>query len=194
MNEFLQRHETAVRHALAVVAGLLLAAAFPKLGIAGLAWIAPGLLLFSAAGVPGKMAFRLGWLGGMAFHLAALHWLLFIPVTGFPILGWLALSAYCAVYPGLWVWLCWRLAPVPAVCNRRPDATEADEAAIANRRHGPLEPGRPRPDAELRTWASALHWEWRRDCSCEGAGGERRVIIGRRLSPWPSPARGTSTR
>jgi apolipoprotein N-acyltransferase len=104
LNEFLQRHETAV------VAGLLLAAAFPKLGIAGLAWIAPGLLLFSAAGVPGKVAFRLGWLGGLAFHLAALHWLLFIPVTGFPILGWLALSAYCAVYPGLWVWLCWRLA------------------------------------------------------------------------------------
>ena len=99
-----------MRHALAVVAGLLLAAAFPKLGIAGLAWIAPGLLLFSAAGVPGKVAFRLGWLGGLAFNLAALHWLLFIPVTGFPILGWLALSAYCAVYPGLWVWLCWRLA------------------------------------------------------------------------------------
>ena len=49
---FLQRHEIALRHALAVVAGLLLAAAFPKLGIAGLAWVAPGLLLFSAAGVP----------------------------------------------------------------------------------------------------------------------------------------------
>lgn len=94
-----------------MVAGLLLAAAFPKLGIAGLAWIAPGLLLFSAVGQPGKVAFRLGWLGGFAFHLAALHWLLFIPVTGFPILGWLALSAYAAVYPGLWVWLCWRLRP-----------------------------------------------------------------------------------
>ncbi|MFA6547181.1 MAG: apolipoprotein N-acyltransferase, partial [Limisphaerales bacterium] len=38
----------------------------------------------------------------------------FIPVTGFPILGWLALSAYCALYPGLWVWLCWRLAPTGA--------------------------------------------------------------------------------
>lgn len=111
MTGFLQRHETALRHALAVGAGLLLAAAFPKLGIAGLAWVAPGLLLFSAAGQPAKVAFRLGWLGGLAFNLAALHWLLFIPVTGFPILGWLALSAYAAVYPGLWVWLCWRLAP-----------------------------------------------------------------------------------
>lgn len=121
-----------------MVAGLLVAAAFPKLGIAGLAWVAPGLLLFSAVGVPGKLAFRLGWLGGLAFNLAALHWLLFIPVTGFPILGWLALSAYGAVYPGLWVWLCWRVAPVPAVCNRRPDATNSEEAAATSRRHGPL--------------------------------------------------------
>ncbi len=98
---------------LAVVAGLLLAAAFPKLGVAGLGWIAPGLLLFSAAGQPAKVAFRLGWLGGFAFHLAALHWLLFIPVTGFPIMGWLALSAYAALYPALWVWLCWRFTRVP---------------------------------------------------------------------------------
>ncbi|MEQ2010279.1 MAG: apolipoprotein N-acyltransferase [Limisphaerales bacterium] len=138
MNEFFQRHETALRHALAVFAGLLLAAAFPKLGVAGFAWVAPGLLLFSAAGQPAKVAFRLGWLGGLAFNLAALHWLLFIPVKGFPILGWLALSAYCAVYPGLWVWLCWRHAPVPAVCNRRPDATDGDKPATASCRHGPL--------------------------------------------------------
>ncbi|KAF0170341.1 MAG: Apolipoprotein N-acyltransferase [Limisphaerales bacterium] len=119
LNEFFQRHETALRHALAVVAGLLLAAAFPKPGVAGFAWVAPGLLLFSAAGQPAKVAFRLGWLGGLAFNLAALHWLLFIPVKGFPILGWLALSAYAAVYPALWVWLCWRLAPVPATSSRR---------------------------------------------------------------------------
>ena len=138
MNAFFQRHESRLRHALAIVAGLLLAAAFPKLGIAGLAWIAPGLLLFSAVGQSGKMAFRLGWLGGFAFHLAALHWLLFIPVKGFPILGWLALSAYAALYPALWVWLCWRLAPVPAACSRRPEQAEAAEAAIANRRHEPL--------------------------------------------------------
>ena len=129
MNALFQRHELRWRHALAVVAGLLLAAAFPKPGVAGLAWVAPGLLLFSAAGQPAKVAFRLGWLGGLAFNLAALHWLLFIPVTGFPILGWLALSAYAAVYPGLWVWLCWRLAPVPATSSRRPDCTNTEEAA-----------------------------------------------------------------
>lgn len=111
LNEFFQRHESRLRHTLAIVAGLLLAAAFPKPGVAGLAWVAPGLLLFSAVGQPAKVAFRLGWLGGFAFNLAALHWLLFIPVTGFPILGWLALSAYAALYPGLWVWLCWRIGP-----------------------------------------------------------------------------------
>lgn len=138
LNALFQRHELRWRHALAVVAGLLLAAAFPKLGVAGLAWVAPGLLLFSAVGQPAKVAFRLGWLGGFAFNLAALHWLLFIPVTGFPILGWLALSAYAALYPGLWVWLCWRLAPVPAASSRRPDGCAGDDAAVANRRHGPL--------------------------------------------------------
>ena len=134
LNEFFQRHETGARRSLAVVAGLLLAAAFPKLGIAGLAWVAPGLLLFSAAGQPAKVAFRLGWLGGFAFHLAALHWLLSIPVTGFPILGWLALSAYAAVYPGLWLWLCWRLAPLPAASSRRPDATDREEVATYGQR------------------------------------------------------------
>lgn len=128
---FLQRHETVLRHALAVGAGLLLAAAFPKLGIAGLAWVAPGLLLFSAVGVPGKLAFRLGWLGGLAFNLAALHWLLFIPVTGFPILGWLALSAYAAVYPGLWVWLCWRIGPHEFLAsNRGPRALWTFQCAV----------------------------------------------------------------
>ncbi len=136
LNEFFQRHETALRHALAVVAGLLLAAAFPKPGVAGFAWVAPGLLLFSAAGQPAKVAFRLGWLGGLAFNLAALHWLLFIPVKGFPILGWLALSAYAAVYPGLWVWLCWRLGPdrPPEASSPKPilspSSSDADALAV----------------------------------------------------------------
>ena len=113
------------------MAGLLLAAAFPKLGIAGLAWVAPGLLLFSAVGQPGKVAFRLGWLGGFAFHLAALHWLLAIPVKGFPILGWLALSAYCALYPALWVWLCWRIGPKDfQTLNRRQRAWWTFQCAV----------------------------------------------------------------
>ena len=99
------------RPLLAVVAGLLLAAAFPRPGVAGLAWIAPGLLLFLARGQSGKSAFRLGYLGGLAFNLTALYWLLYMPVAIAPIFAWLALSAYCALYPALWVWLCWRLHP-----------------------------------------------------------------------------------
>jgi apolipoprotein N-acyltransferase len=34
-----------------------------------------------------------------------LHWLLNIPVVGFPILGWVLLSAFLALYEGTWMWL-----------------------------------------------------------------------------------------
>lgn len=43
---------------------------------------------------------------GLAHWLALLsHKLLHIPVTGFPILGWIALAAFMAIYPAFWVWL-----------------------------------------------------------------------------------------
>ena len=89
----------------AIAAGLLLAAAFPKLGIAGFAWVAPALILFAAHGKNSGDAFRAGYVAGISFWLASLYWLLLIPVAGFPILGWLALSAFMAVYFGLWTWL-----------------------------------------------------------------------------------------
>lgn len=93
------------RYLPAAGAGLLLALAFPSIGIAGLAWIAPALLLASAAGRKGWEVFRIGYAGGLVYYLASLCWLLRIPATGFPILGWLALSAYVALYPATWVWL-----------------------------------------------------------------------------------------
>ena len=86
-------------------AGLLLALAFPKPGIAGFAWVAPGLILLAARGRPGLEAARVGYVAGLAWALGSFSWLLLIPVTGFPILGWLALSSYLALYPALWVWL-----------------------------------------------------------------------------------------
>ncbi len=89
---------------LAVLAGMLLAGAFPKTSLAGFAWIAPALLLLAARGKRGADAFRVGYIGGLAFWLTSLYWLLFMPVTGFPILGWMALGAYLAVYFGIWVW------------------------------------------------------------------------------------------
>ena len=90
---------------LAIGAGLLLTAAFPNIGIAGCAWIAPGLLLAAAYGQSRGDAFRVGYVAGLAHYLSSLDWLLRIPVPGFPILGWFALSAFIALYPAVWVWL-----------------------------------------------------------------------------------------
>lgn len=91
------------RYPIAIAAGLLLAISFPKTGIAGFAWIAPTLMLAGALGKRGVESFRIGYVAGLAHYLASLHWLLFIPVTGFPILGWVALSGYLALYPAAWV-------------------------------------------------------------------------------------------
>ena len=90
---------------IAILAGILLAAAFPKICIAGFAWVAPALLLFAAHGKNPADAFRAGYVGGISFWLASLYWLLLIPVAGYPILGWIALSAFVAIYFGIWTWL-----------------------------------------------------------------------------------------
>ena len=100
-----------MRYPLAIASGLLLAAAFPKYGVAGLAWLAPGLMLATALGVGGAASFRLGYAAGLALHLASLYWLLWIPVKVAPVFGWLALAAYLALFQGAWVWLCWKIYP-----------------------------------------------------------------------------------
>jgi apolipoprotein N-acyltransferase len=89
----------------AIGAGLLLAAAFPKIGIAGFAWVAPALMLFATHGKGSGDAFRAGYVAGISFWLMSLYWLLLIPVAGFPFLGWFALSAFVALYFGVWTWL-----------------------------------------------------------------------------------------
>ena len=93
------------RRALALIAGVALALSFPKPNIAGLAWVAPGLMLLAARG---GSAFRLGYLAGFTHYLISLAWLLNIPVKFYPILGWIALAAYLALYPAVWAWLCAR--------------------------------------------------------------------------------------
>ena len=95
---------------MAVIAGLLLAAAFPKVSFAGGAWIAPGLLAFAARNKSGGDAFRVGYIGGLVFWLVSLYWLLEIPYTWHSIplgpgAGWLALSAFVALYFGAWTWI-----------------------------------------------------------------------------------------
>ena len=89
----------------AIIAGLLLASAFPNFSFAGFAWVAPALMLLAAQGKSGADRLRVGYVAGLAFWLASLVWLLEIPVTGFPILGWISLCAYVALYPAAWVWL-----------------------------------------------------------------------------------------
>jgi apolipoprotein N-acyltransferase len=112
--------------------------AFPGMNISGLAWIAPGLMLAAALGTSGGESFRVGYVAGLSFWLASLHWLLFIPVTGFPILGWLALSAFVALFQGVWVWLCWKCfpstqgsagSPLPAAGDTKPPARRAEDCA-----------------------------------------------------------------
>ncbi len=119
------------RYALAALGGVLLSLSFPKAGIAGLAWIAPGMILFSALGAESGVAFRCGFVGGFAQFLMSLSWLLAIPYTwhGAPLapgLGWLALSAYCALYLGGWVWFCWRIFPAGAPAAERTAGGLAD--------------------------------------------------------------------
>jgi apolipoprotein N-acyltransferase len=105
-----------LRYVLAFCSGLVLTCAFPRVGMPGAAWVGPGLLLFCALGTQGRTAFAIGYVGGLAHFLSALYWLLNIPYDwhGIPIgpgAGWLALSAYCALFPATWVWLCWKIFP-----------------------------------------------------------------------------------
>jgi len=88
-----------------MLCGLLLAMAFPNINFAGAAWVAPGLILSCAYGKRGGAAWWIGYAAGLAFWLASLRWLLEIPVVGYPILGWIALAAFLAVFPATWVWL-----------------------------------------------------------------------------------------
>jgi len=97
------------RYLPAIGAGLALAAAFPGIGLPGAAWIAPALMLACAHGRNGGEVFRIGFVAGLAGWLAQLQWLLRIPAVGYPILGWLALSAFLALYHAAWVWLVVRL-------------------------------------------------------------------------------------
>ena len=98
------------RFPLAVAAGVLLALAFPNFGIAGFAWIAPGLMLAAAAGTRGRKSFLLGYTAGFVHNLILLYWIALIPYAWHgiplgPVAGWVALSGYLALYPAIWVWL-----------------------------------------------------------------------------------------
>ena len=65
--------------AVAILAGLCWAASFPNMSLAGLAWVAPALMLTAAAGKRGWETFRIGYVAGLTHYLASLYWLLLIP-------------------------------------------------------------------------------------------------------------------
>ncbi len=120
------------RYPLAIAAGLLLATAFPKIGIAGAAWIAPGMMVAIALGQPAKQIFRIGYVAGLAHYLVSLHWLLLIPyrwhgIPFGPMLGWVALSAYLALYPAIWVWLVCRVSGFNP-CSASSDGVKASSS------------------------------------------------------------------
>ncbi len=96
----------------AVAAGAMFAIAQPKFELAGFAWIAPAVLLLSTLGATPKQTFRVAYLAGFVQQLITIHWLLFIPLRAPAIIGWLALSAYLAVFPALWCLLAWKLFPL----------------------------------------------------------------------------------
>ena len=124
MKNFLGQLSPRSLYVFALIAGLALAAAFPKMSLAGLAWVAPALMLASAHGKSGGDTFRTGYVAGLAFWLASLYWLLLIPFRWLgipfgPALGWMALSAYLALYPAMWVWIVSRVPGVPDSWFRR---------------------------------------------------------------------------
>ena len=108
------------RYPLALLAGVLWALAYPTPGVAGLAWVAPGLLLLTGTNLRLAEAFRVGYLAGLIQALISLRWLLHIPHPAGAVAGWLALSGYCAVFPGCWL----ALASALVARRSRPEGAE----------------------------------------------------------------------
>jgi len=149
------------RYLLASIAGLMLAASFPKIGIAGFAWVAPALILVAAMGKHGWERFRIGYVAGLTHYLTSLYWLLLIPYRwhGIPLapaLGWLALSAFIALYPATWVFL------LSEIQNWNPGGFGATgsgpKSIFAYRPVSMLEDQNPGSSAGTPTWAARALW------------------------------------
>ena len=95
------------RMATAVVSGLLLTAAFPKIGFDFLAWGALVPLLWAVDGTRAGVAFRIGFFFGLAHFLSLVYWVVptmqiygHLPlVLAFPIL--FLFAAFLALFPAL---------------------------------------------------------------------------------------------
>ncbi|PKN28971.1 MAG: apolipoprotein N-acyltransferase [Deltaproteobacteria bacterium HGW-Deltaproteobacteria-21] len=97
--------------ALAVLSGLLLTLSFPPMKAPWLAWIALIPLLKSISGKPGREAFTLGLVAGLAHYFSLMYWIVVVlgHYGGLPLpasIGVLALFClYLALYPALFALL-----------------------------------------------------------------------------------------
>ena len=112
------------RYGLALLGGLLLTLAFPNAGVAGFAWVGPGVILAAGFGTRGWQAFRIGYVAGVVHFLTSIYWLLFIPFPVGAVAGWIALNLYLGIFVGLWLWLCQRLAQRRFGKGETPDLKE----------------------------------------------------------------------
>jgi apolipoprotein N-acyltransferase len=85
----------ATRAALAVISGLALAAAFPKVDLSLLAWVAFVPLLYAIEGESPRRIFFYAWLEGFACYVASVYW---IAIT---LHNFTSLQVYAAVAPML---------------------------------------------------------------------------------------------
>ena len=150
--------------AMAATAGLMLACAYPRLSVSGLAWVVPGIWLLCGMGHSGRERFRIGLVGGLCFYLPALQWIRYIPYPVAPYIGWIALAAYLSLYPAFWIWLCWRLFP-------------------ARMEGGGVEPVSPRLIEHFFSVSWAARAGWLLSCGVIWVGTE--MLIGRALSGFP---------
>ena len=94
-----------VRYPLAVLCGVAWALAFPLPGWSGMAWLVPPLLWVGTFGLSRIEGFRFGYLAGLIHFLILLRWMRHMPVSMGAYAAWVALSAYCALFPAVWVWV-----------------------------------------------------------------------------------------
>jgi apolipoprotein N-acyltransferase len=94
----------ALRFCGAVSTGILLATAFPPFKGSEAVWTALAPLLLVARYSDRKTSFKWGYIGGLVFWLIDMSWLLSLAKTSttwpLAVFGWLALSAYLALYFG----------------------------------------------------------------------------------------------
>ena len=96
---------TGLKIVLAVVSGLLLTAAFPKIGFSWLAWVALIPLLLAIKGLSPGSAFRLGFITGLIHYLTLLYWIIYTMQTygGLPLYVCVPVLVLLAAYLALYV-------------------------------------------------------------------------------------------